>query len=211
MKYIIYFATFFTLIACKEKSKSDPAINSNLQKDSIKNSTQSLQDLKTVEDIKKEYAFILSEIEAGSLDSISFNYNCYEEKKGTVTYFLKDDKIRKIKHAYTEYDHHHATDQYFIKNDSLFFVYYNQTLWQFDSPNVTKDQITEKRFYIINNKPVQCLEKEYFTRSSDTITIQSNDIANTEVNCTTLQPVLENYTLLKKYSSQTQDLTCLEN
>ncbi|MFD3000304.1 hypothetical protein ACFS7Z_08030 [Pontibacter toksunensis] len=123
---IVYLIVFMTLVSCKESTTSSE--NSNLvgattpliitQTDSF----EVLRDLKNVADIKKEYTYVTSRIESSRMNSASFNYNCNDEKKGTVTYFTENGQLRMIKHTYNEYSHFSAVDNYFVKDSTPFFV-----------------------------------------------------------------------------------------
>lgn len=168
--------------------------------------------VKNVEDIKKEYDYVVTKINNNGMDSTSFTYNCHDEKKGTIVYYLDNDDLRMIKHTYYEYSHFSATDSYFVKDSSLFFVYFNRVSWSFDphgkGVSDTKDDITESRFYIIDNNPVMCLEKKFTIRSSENTS--PNMASNEEVVCSSLQPILKEFRLLVKYKSQKKSVSCLE-
>lgn len=214
MRFLLYIIIVITIISCSKNSKSTSPEESTSEVDTTVGEdpgTEPLQALQSVEDIQKEFAYITSKIETGSMDSTSFDYNCYNEKSGTVTYFSEKGQLRLIKHAYSEYSHYSATDQYFVKDNALFFVFYDGVSWSFEGQNETRDDITEKRFYIIDNEPVKCLEKEFTVRSSATNNPQSSTVPNKEVECTTLEPILEKYELLVTHQSQKEDITCLED
>lgn len=146
-----------------------------------------------VESIQKAYSSVMTQLETGKLDSVSFKYSCNEEKKGTVTYFSENGKLRMIAHQYSEYDHHSATERYFVKDSVLFFVYASRTLWAFKDGGGTKDDVTEQRTYLVDDKPIRCLEKKFVVPAT---------AENKEVDCTSQKSVITPYQLLLKHRDQ---------
>src|SRR5690606_38410556 len=114
-------------------------------------------------------------------------------KRGAVIFFRKNGDLQMVKHSYGEYDHHEANDQYFVKDSSLFFVFQKQLYWSFDSASPedggTRDDITEKRIYILNGQAQQCMEKKYTKLSYSKSNPDPSTIANKEVKCTSLKPL----------------------
>lgn len=165
-----------------------------------------------VEEIQKAYATIMAQMEARALDSTSFKYNCYNEKSGTVTYFSENDELRMIVHRHNEYDHHAAVDHYFVKDSTLFFVYLTKVLWAFESgaEGATRDNTTEQRIYLVDEKPIKCLEKQFVVRSQAANNPRSEIVANKEVDCAPLKSVTEPYRVLLKYRNETPP-GCLED
>lgn len=215
MKKLFYLAVFISFFSCQEKLTSGEASTSDDQTPTETKSSghpsEELGDIKSVDDIKKEYAYIIDRLESGSMDSTSFEYNCHEEKKGKVIYFSEKGQLRMIKHTYNQYSHYSGTDEYFVKNDSLFFVYYNHEVWNFTGQNQTKDDITEIRFYIIDNKPVKCLEKKLTMLSRGKDTLQSTIGTNKELECSSLESISEDFELFLKLRDQQENLICLED
>lgn len=214
MKNIYYLFILLSFISCRENSNS---VESSLQEDANKTSSKDQEDqrephkeITNVEDIKKEYSYILSMTKSRSMDSTSFNYNCNGEKEGKVIYFYKDEQLRLIRHTYNEYSHFSATDEYFIKDGEPFFVFYNQLAWNFAGQNQTEDNITEKRFYILKNQPVECLEKKYTVISNDENSPESDRVANKNIDCISFEEVIEDFDLLFAMKDQEGDLECLE-
>ena len=188
MKNIYYLFILLSFISCRDNSNS---VESSLQEDN--NTTTSkdqedqrepLREMTNIEDIKKEYSYILSMTISRSMDSTFFNYNCNGEKEGKVFYFYEDEQLRLIRHTYNEYSHFSATDEYFIKDAEPFFVFYNQLAWNFAGQNQTEDNITERRFYILNNQPIECLEKKYTVIANDENSPESDRVANKKIDCT---------------------------
>jgi hypothetical protein len=153
--------------------------------------------------IQLEYAAVSNAIAKRSLDSVSFKYNCKNEKGGIVTCFSEKGKVRMLRHSYHEYDHYEATEQYFVKDSALFFLFSKELSWSFDSnaPETggTKDNLTERRLYIVKQQAVKCLEKKYVTYSYRTSNPPADKVANKEVKCPALQPVQEKYEALLRF------------
>jgi len=209
MKGLFYLTVFITFFSCKENSTS--ADKTTVVVKSPDNSSETLPDLKSIDDIKMEHSYITSKIESGSMDSTSFDYNCKDEKNGTLIYFYEKGQLRLIKHAYNEYSHFSATDEYFLKDGALFFVFYNHLVWSFVNHNQTKDDITEKRFYIIGNRPIKCLQKKFTILSNAKDAPKSNMGSDKAIECSSLEPILEDFELLFKLRKQKEDLLCLED
>ncbi|AHM62795.1 hypothetical protein D770_22750 [Flammeovirgaceae bacterium 311] len=217
---MFYFVALCSLLSCREKSNTtavEESIPTELTgaEESAPAYAATSPAIETIEDIREAYASVVSKIESNSMDSTYFGYNCNGEKSGNVRYYSENGQLRMIRHTYNEYSHHSATDHYFVKDSTLFFVHFNRMSWSFDSqaqdPQATKDKTTEKRFYIIDNQPVKCLEKSYTTRSAAADNPQAETVANKEVNCPSLDPVLESYRLLVQHRHQQDSISCLED
>ncbi len=164
-----------------------------------------------VAEIQKAYQAIMSQMEAGVLDSSSFKYSCRGEKNGTVSYFTQQGKLRMIVHRYNEYDHFSATDRYFVLDSMVFFAHLNQSTWSFESgpEGATKDKVTERRIYLVDQKPVKCLEKSYVIRSQSKTNSQPETVPNKEINCASVKSVLQPYKMLVRNRSKAPS-GCLE-
>lgn len=215
MKILFYLAVVFSFFSCKENSnsgrRSTSEVDSTAAVKSPENALEPLEDLKSVDDIKREHTYITSKIESGSMDSTSFDYNCHDEKKGKVVYFSDKGQLRLIQHTYNEYSHFSATDEYFLKDGAPFFVFYDHLGWSFIDENQTKDDITENRYYIIDNQPVKCLQKKFSKLSNNEDSLKSKMVANKEVKCASLDPLVEDFELLLKFKHQRENLICLED
>lgn len=170
--------------------------------------------LKTLDDIRVQYQRIVIQKQNGALSTSSFKYDCSGEKSGTVTFYSDDNGLQLIEHQRSEYSHFEATDQYYVMDDRPFFVYYEHTSWSFDEAggqdNATRDNITEQRFYLINHELVQCLEKNYTTRSSTEENPLSAEVPNREVACPPVEELTASFAQLLKYQDQRQTIGCLE-
>ena len=213
---VLCLLVFLLLGSCKEQNRSkveqDGQTAEQNTSASAKESDQPESVPRNVEDIQETYASIITQLENGILDSTTFKYSCYNEKGGTATYFSYKNQLRLIVHQYHEYDHHSAIDRYFIKDSVLFFINLNRTLWSFESgpEGSTKDDITEQRIYLIDQKPVKCLEKKFTVRSQVTSNPNPQTIPNKEIDCSSLKSVLNPYQVLLKYR-HSKSAGCLED
>jgi len=116
-----------------------------------------------------------------------------------------------IRHIYNEYSHFSATDEYYIKDGVPFFIFNQDLVWNFTGQNQTQDNITERRFYILNDQPVQCLEKKYTVNSNDDYPPESDTVPNKEIECALFEDALKDYKKLYKLREQNGDIECLES
>ncbi len=226
MKNLFYFLLIFSFVSCNGNSETKTDESSDLEQNSTSSenetvtenistqTNQEITELQTVEDIRAEYQSIMSKITDGKMDSTSFEYSCYEELSGKVIYFLENGQLRMIKY-HQGWEHGGFTKEYFLKDNTPFFIFDNNLGWSFDGTTVngesqTRDEITEKRFYIIDNQLIKCLEKKFTIRSSVKNNPTSETVANKEVNCSDLTELMKDYELVLKYKNQTANMECLE-
>jgi hypothetical protein len=195
------------IIACTQRSESN---SKHSQADGMKYSAKSSnsavekgQPLISVASIQKAYSDIVSKATRGNLDSTSFKYSCHGEKGGKVIYFTEKGQLRLIVHRYNEYDHYSAEDRYFVTDSTLFFILTNSVSWAFESgpEGATKDNIQERRVYLVNNKPIKCLEKKFVIRSQEKDNPRPETVTSREVDCSSPEAVMKPYVLLNKYRS----------
>ena len=207
MKILIYLLLLVIFTSCDQQPKSSSSLSGSetdtVGKTNERDSDELEVSLNSPGAIQLEYTAITGGIAKGSLDSVAFKYNCNNEKGGTVTSFSENGILRLLRHSYHEYDHYEATVEYFVKDSLLFFVFSKELSWSFDSnaPETggTKDNITEKRMYIVNQQVVKCLEKKYVTYSYKKSNPLPEKVANQEVKCASLDPVQEKYEVLLSY------------
>lgn len=158
-------------------------------------------DINNIEGIQKAYEMISKQIKKGNFDSTTFKYNCNNEKSGEVSYFSQNGQLRMIVHRFNEYSHHSATDYYYVNDSLLFFVHNKRISWSFESgaAGATKDIITEQRVYLIDQKPIRCLEKKFEIRSQASDNPESELVPNRTVNCSTIKSVMKPFEMLLKY------------
>ncbi|WP_147273586.1 hypothetical protein [Pedobacter chinensis] len=216
MKNLIYLFACLFFVACQQKQETSnelPETDGNAKTRSVVqgNSVHSVPS--SVAEIKQAYKFTIEQLENKQLDSILIKYDCDHERTGIITYFSHQGKLSMIRHRYNEYDHYSATDEYFVKDDTLFFAYFKSVLWSFESGSAvegaTKDNITEKRFYIFNQKPLQCLEKKYTFRSHAADNPAPETIMNKQVPCKTIEPIIKDFKRLLVFKNNSQH-NCLE-
>ncbi len=205
MKHPVYSLLILALLsaACNNTSPNTPANEQN-QDSVIKPSSHQVSAPNSIEAIQKSYEQITTQKDQGLFDSTGFKYNCNNEISGTVSYFTEKGQLRLVIHRYNEYDHHEAEEYYYIKDSTLFFIYNKELLWSFDSgpQGSTKDNITEQRVYLIDQKPVRCLEKEYTIRSNATNNPRPDTIPNKEIECAAVE-VMKSYQQLLKHRGKT--------
>lgn len=200
-------------ISCK-KEKSETLQNKSSDNDTVtlKNDLKIQNDsVKTIADIKTEYARLNNLLISRKLDSTKFNYNC-DEKEGEITLYFQDKKLAAVKDFYAEHSHFSSSTTYFVKNDQVFFIFNDETVWNFDDGGTpekpeTKDDIKEKRIYILNNKAVQCFEKNYSLRSKGNNT-NPESITNKEIKCD-IDGFMKTYQLILKNRNKRGDIKCL--
>ena len=207
---ILHTVILLCIAACTQQPDSngkDPQ-SDGLKNTSTKRSSHSAaepsQPLTSVESIHTSYSNIVSKAKGGHLDSISFKYSCHGEKSGTVSYFTEKGRLRLIVHRYNEYDHYSAEDRYFVKDSTLFFAITNSVTWAFeDGPEgATKDNISERRVYLVSGQPIKCLEKKFSVRSQAKDNPSSETTPNREIDCPVAGTVMKPFLLLTKYRSK---------
>lgn len=213
MKIILISLSLLLAISCKkEESKTLQNKSSDNDTVTLKNDLKIQNDsVKTIADIKTEYARLNNLLISRKLDSTKFNYNC-DEKEGEVTLYFQDKKLAIVKDFYAEHSHFSSSSIYFIKNEQVFFIFNDETVWNFadggtpEKPE-TKDDIKEKRIYILNNKAVQCFEKNYSIRSNGR-NKNPESISNKETKCD-IDELMKKYQLIIKNKNKKGDLNCL--
>lgn len=199
------------IFACStdsDKEEEKTIKNTNSQTNSA--NTTSIQ---SIQDIQSAYEQISRDLKAGQLDSTSFQYNCFDEKTGAVTYYKKGEELQLIKHQRAEYSHFEATDQYFIHQNEPFFIFYDHLNWQFDTEAIqdgaTVDKRTEYRYYLIDDELEQCLQKEFSVRSVEDENPNSQSTPNVEIDCPVQDELLDNYNILFAQKDRTDPMNCL--
>lgn len=211
-----YLIGFFFLLSCTQRP-ADQSRQSDLQEneDRIVSKSpvpaESDKPIATVIDIQREYTAVVNKMADGLLDSASFKYDCYGEKSGTVTYFTEKGALRVIVHRYSEYSHFNAVERYYLKDSALFFAYRNSVTWAFeDGPEgATKDHIREQRTYLVQQQPIECLEKDFVVHSKAENNLHADEVPNKVVNCISAEEVLTPFRLLVKYHNKPAP-ECLE-
>lgn len=212
---LLYLIILLFIAACDENNTSISGNSKELQKHDTVTAPVSITNVDTVPrdiaGIQKAYEVTLEQLKNGVFDSTSFKYSCDNEKNGTVIYFFEKEVLRMIVHRYNEYSHHSAEDYYFVKDSILFFSYFERVSWSFDGPEgSTKDNITEQRVYLVEQKPIRCLEKKFVVGSQETNNPRSETVANKEVPCASFKSVINPFLVLLKHRYN-PTTTCLDN
>lgn len=139
----------------------------------------------TIERIRQIYDSTITYLNAAKMDSVRFPYHCGDEKSGEISFYSYQGTLRLITHKYQEYDHHHAEDQFFTIDSIPYFIFKRQTLWSFETgpEGSTKDDVTEHRIYLLDQKPVQCLKKKFSIHSKSPGSINPQKEGSTKITC----------------------------
>ncbi|KMQ68383.1 hypothetical protein ACM39_07635 [Chryseobacterium sp. FH2] len=167
MKIILAILSFILIISCKKES--DENVLKSVSKNNQVSQIDSIQtnNPQTIDDIKKEFAVLNDKLIAKKLDSTGFSYNC-EEIEGEIHFYYENQKLKMVKHFLAD-SHYSSLTKYYVKNGHIFFIFKDDTVWQFDGGTtgkpITKDSINQLRIYLQNNNPIKSLEKNFTVRS----------------------------------------------
>ncbi|WP_185204478.1 hypothetical protein [Chryseobacterium sp. C3] len=212
MKILLFSLGFLAIVSCKKENTETIQNNSVADNTTMNTVSEKLSDsITSVEDIKKEYAAINNLLSAKQLDSTKFTYNC-DEKEGEVVLYYENKDLRMVKDSYAEHSHFSSFTKYYVKNNSVFFIFKEETAWNFDEGGTpekpeTKDDINEKRIYVLNNKAIQCLEKNYTIRSKGN-NKNPDSVPNKETKCN-ISDLMKNYHLILKNKDRKEEINCL--
>ncbi|REC46188.1 hypothetical protein [Chryseobacterium pennipullorum] len=213
MKILFLMAGLLALLSCKENQKENPS-TSSVSRDSAVVKKDPLQAISSdpIDQIKKEYTALQDQMNAKKFSTSKFTYDCNGEPTGEVVFHSDKDNVKIIEHFYAEHSHFSAVERYFIKEGKPFFIFTEETVWNFDGGTpekpVTKDDITETRTYLQDGQPLKCLEKKYSIRSNHKTKSSRDQFANKEVPCHADQ-LLKAYETLLKHKDQKGAVRCL--
>lgn len=169
MKKILIATSFAMLLACEKKVNSNNTAESQQQKEVVKKDSIKNKIPSSINEIKAEFSVINNQIIAKKMDSSSFDYEC-DEISGNVVYYTENGELKSIKHFHGD-SHFSSVEKYYLKEDKAFFIYQEDTLWNFDGGTPekpeTKDDIEEKRYYYANEKIILCRDKKYTVRTKN--------------------------------------------
>ncbi len=212
MKHVFLICLLIIICSCSD-NKTDEGSENHTRSNPVNKKTRSNASkmLSSVDDIRKEFHKTQSKILQRKLDSLGFSYEC-DERVGDVTYYYDQNDLKMIR--FSTGDSHFSSEQhYYINTGKPYFVYIKETLWSFDGGTAdkpeTKDDITEKRFYISDGKPVLCLEKKYTVKSSSANNPKPQDVKNTEIRSCSISDLEKQYGILLKYKNNKTALKCL--
>lgn len=213
MQKVFFLLTLFFIASCKkdnDKTNPDNYVINKIQE--AKDSINLKNNLNSVDKIRKEYNLVNSQLVAKKLDSVSFGYEC-EERTGNVIYYSENGNLKLIKHFQAD-SHFSSTESYFVNDGKPYFIFKNETIWSFDGGTpekpITKDDVTEQRFYIIENKSVQCFEKKYTIKSNSINNSKSENIPNKKMKNCSIAELQKSFDLLMKNKYRKADGKCLE-
>lgn len=212
MKILLLTLSFLAIVSCKKENAETIQNNSGIDNVTINKSSETLNDsITSIEDIKKEYAAVNNLLSAKQLDSTKFTYNC-DEKEGEVVLYYENKDLRMVKDFYAEHSHFSSSTKYYVKNNKVFFIFKEETEWNFDEGGTpekpeTKDDINEKRIYVLHDKAIQCLEKNYTIRSKGN-NKNPDSVPNKETKCN-ISGLMKNYHLILKNKDRKGEINCL--
>lgn len=210
MRPLMLIIAGISLVACHKENPEVQPINAKQELQTRLNPT--VHQLETIDDIKNEYNHVNALLIAKKLDSTVYPYEC-NEITGEAVYFSKNGVLMAVRH--TEADSHYSSvDQYFVKEDRPYFIFKKEVLWSFNGGSAdhpaTMDKVTEKRIYIINNQPVQCLEKKYVIQSDAKNNPKPENVPNKRLKDCPLKDLQANFEILLKNRTQKGPGSCLK-
>lgn len=212
MKNLFVTFALLSVFACKDEKGKDVSDPSTAISSKVKSHSLSLErDLKSISGIKQEYALVNAELVAKKLDSVGFKYEC-NEISGNVVYYSENGTLKVVKHFQAD-SHFSSTESYFIDEGKPYFIFKDDTAWSFDGGTAdkpeTKDDVTEQRFYLVDNKAIQCLEKKYTLRSNSPNNPKSENVPNKEMKNCSIEELQKSFDLLMKNKNRRDGGKCL--
>ena len=212
MKKVLLISGILLIFSCKKEIDEKVSNSSDNISSKVKSHSLSLsKDLNSINGIKQEYNLVNSQLVAKKLDSVSFKYEC-EEISGNVVYYSDKGKLKVVKHFQAD-SHFSSIGSYFVNDGKPYFIFKHDTVWSFDGGTpekpVTKDDVTEQRFYIINNRAIQCLEKKYTLRSNSSENLKSENIPNKEMKNCSIAELQKSFELLMKNKDKKGNINCI--
>ncbi|MNK67975.1 hypothetical protein D3C87_873240 [compost metagenome] len=212
MKKLILICGLSVFFSCQKEIEKKTNVSSDLITSKVNSHSLNLNnDLSTVDGIKQEYNLVNTQLLEKRLDSVGFKYEC-EEKSGNVVYYSENENLKMVKHFQAN-SHFSSTENYFINDEKLYFVFKEETVWNFDGGTAekpeTKDDVTEKRFYLVDNKAIQCLEKKYILKSNSSNNPKSENVPNKEMKNCSIADLQKSFDLLMKNKDRREGGKCL--
>lgn len=212
MKNIFLISSLVLIFSCKKEDGKKVSDSSEIISSKVKSHSLSLNnDLNSVDGIKQEYNLVNSKLIDKKLDSVSFKYEC-DEISGNVVYYSEKGTLKVVKHFQAD-SHFSLTESYFVNEGKPYFIFKDDTVWSFDGGTPekpeTKDEVTEQRFYIINDKSIQCLEKKYTLKSNSKDNPKSENIPNKEMKNCSIVELQKTFELLMKNKNRSGSRKCL--
>lgn len=212
MKKALLISSLILIFSCKKEINKKVSDTSDIISSKVKSHSLNLnKNLNSVDGIKQEFNLVNSQLIKKKLDSVSFKYEC-EETSGNVVYYSEKGKLKVVKHFRAD-SHFSSTENYFVNDGKLYFVFKDATVWSFDGGTpekpITKDDVTEQRFYIVNDKAIQCLEKKYTIKSNITNNPKSENVPNKEMKNCSVAELQKSFDLLMNNKDRRDAGKCL--
>jgi hypothetical protein len=209
MKIILTTLCFVLVISCKKEKPANLQNTSSKDSMTVKNdSVQSNETPQNIDQIKKEFTVLNDKLLSKKLDSTGFDYNC-EEIEGEVHFYYENKKLKMVKHFFAD-SHFSSVTKYYVKNDKIFFIFKDDTVWQFDGGTsekpITKDSINQQRIYLQNGNPIQCLEKNFTIRSIGK-NVDPETVPNKERKCD-VKELMKTYQTIIKNKYKKDKIMC---
>jgi|GEM_PF-1611918 len=175
-KYFNFFLFACLLSACQSAKEDGESVNKILRNDQSKEASDSsatldTQSPKNIMDIQKSFNRLELWRSEGKLDTIKKDFDCEGEASAKAVYFYQGKILRMIRVEYQEHDHYSSDMSFYLSNGKPFFIFRTDYTWTFAegmaAEGITKENITEKRYYLINNKLAKYLEKKYSYLSNE--------------------------------------------
>ncbi|RZK38207.1 MAG: hypothetical protein EOO90_22985 [Pedobacter sp.] len=219
IKYFNFFLVACLLVACQNEKGDSELVNKSHEKALSKldpNSSSSIekQSPKTLTEIQKSFEMLELWKSQGKLDSITKDFDCNGEASAKAEYFYQGETLCMIKVEYQEHDHYSSDISFYLDKGKPFFIFRIDHTWTFAegmaAEGITKENIKEKRYYVIDNKPAKYLEKKYSYLSNESKPDGAMIVAK-ESSAATLPLEMANLKkLLESKSSQTDDCLILK-
>lgn len=212
MKNLTALFALLSIISCKDEKDKNLSNASNALSTKVKSHSLHInKDLKSINGIKQEYSLVNADLVAKKLDSAGFTYEC-NEISGNVVYYSENGTLKVVKH-YQADSHFSSTERYYINDGKPYFIFKDDTVWSFDggTPDkpVTKDDVTERRFYLVDNRAIQCLEKKYSLKSNSAGNPKSENVPNKEMKNCPVSELQRSFDLLMRNKDRRDGGMCL--
>lgn len=212
MKKLILICGLSVIFSCQKEIEKKTDVSTDLITSKVNSHSLNLnKDLSTVDGIKQEYNLVNTQLLEKKLDSVGFKYEC-EEKSGNVVYYSENGNLKMVKHFQAD-SHYSSTENYFVDEGKPYFIFKDETVWNFDGGTPekpeTKDDVTEQRFYIVNEKAIQCLEKKYTLKSNSSNNPKSENVPNKEMKNCSIGELQKSFDLLMKNKDRRDGGKCL--
>lgn len=208
MKNILAAVSLVLILSCNKQKESSEQSSANDLSTVKKDTASPDRTPQNIDEIKKEFTALNEKLLSQSLDSVSFTYTC-NEIEGKANFYYEKQNLRMVKHFSAD-SHFSSVTNYYVKNNEVFFIFKEETLWQFDGGTsekpITKDSISQQRIYLNNGKAIQCLEKHFKIRSAGK-NINPETVPNKKGNCD-VKELMDVYRKILKNKNTKNKLLC---